>query len=113
MDSELTQMAPIHDRDDGVRDIRILARMRNLACLCLARNDLILLEPLSSCTQLRVLDLSHNPIWDLREVGWLAGLYLLRWLSLKGCPCTQSPLYRSRVLELLPRLDHLDDQGMN
>lgn len=100
----------------GLQDISgVSATLPQLREFYLPFNDIVDLSPFSGCELLEVLDVEGNSVSDEAEVSALGGCWRLRELTLTGNPVfgssckTKNVLSRSRVLEMLPDLEVLDD----
>lgn len=100
----------------GLQDISgVSATLPELREFYLPFNDIVDLTPFSTCEVLEVLDVEGNSVSDEAEVIALGGCLRLRELTLTGNPVlgssckTRNVLSRSRVLEMLPDLEVLDD----
>ena len=89
----LTKLSLSHNRIETLPG-SALARCGALRELRLAHNRLKSLPPkLSSCENLRVLDLSHNKFENWGDVAAIANLPKLQQLSMRGCPLAPRPGY--------------------
>ena len=90
-------------------DISIIERMPNLEEVTLSVNKITSLKPFQGCTKLKELLLRNNQISDFIELTYLSGLENLRTLWLSDNPIAKEENYRSRVLQILPQLQKIDE----
>lgn len=90
-------------------DISLIEKMKKLEIVSLSSNNITSLKPFKSCTRLRDLFLRDNKITDFNELNYLSELPNLQILWLTGNPIASEPLYREKVMQLLPKLSKLDE----
>lgn len=93
-------------------DVSVLCEMSNVEVLSLSVNRISTLKDFSQCIKLQELYLRKNEVAEVTEVQWLAKLPDLRVLWLSDNPCAETPNYRSKVLQLLPKLVKLDNDDV-
>lgn len=90
-------------------DISLVEKMKKLEIASFSFNNITSLKPFKNCTRLRDLFLRDNKISDFNELSHLSELPNLQILWLTGNPIASDPLYREKVMQLLPRLSKLDE----
>lgn len=90
-------------------DVSLIEKMKKLEIASLSFNNITTLKPFKNCTKLRDLFLRDNKISDFNELNYLSELPNLQILWLSGNPIASDPLYREKVMQLLPRLSKLDE----
>ncbi|GBF95662.1 hypothetical protein Rsub_08644 [Raphidocelis subcapitata] len=129
----LTNLVRISLQSNRLESMLGLEGCTSLQELYLSHNGIARLEGLSTLTRLKVLDVSNNRIAAVENLTPLTALEDL-WLNdnlipgldglaaalaaqrgtlttvyFSGNPCAKDPGYRATLLELLPRLEQLDD----
>lgn len=96
---------------NNLSDISVLQSLTNIQVLALTVNQITSLRDLSLCTNLRELYLRRNFIPPaVSELRYLQELKQLKVLNLSENPiCEGLPNYRQQVIKMLPWLDKLDD----
>ena len=89
---------------NGLTEVGILERAKNVEVLSLSVNDISTLEPFKGCLSLRELYLRKNRICDLADLNYLLLLKELRILWLSDNPCAEVDNYRLKVISVLPQL---------
>lgn len=92
-----------------VDDIDGIQFCHQLQELYIPFNNIKALGPLSSLSNLEVLDLEANQVADVAELDCLAGLDMLSSITLTGNPIENSPAFRTDVKLRLPNLKTLDE----
>ncbi|KNC50603.1 uncharacterized protein AMSG_00762 [Thecamonas trahens ATCC 50062] len=87
---------------------RLPAGAAQAETLFLSSNSIATAAPLARFQNARVISLANNLVSSFDDVAALAALPSLSVLSLEGNPIVELPLYRPRLLLLLPRLRMLD-----
>jgi len=103
----------------GLTDIDGIASIQSLKELYVAYNNIEDVSPISFLESLEVLDLEGNKIEDIEQLDYLALIANLSVLTLTGNPicqiyqeqCNRSCPFREVVLEKMPQLQLLDDEG--
>lgn len=90
-------------------DISLIEKMKKLEIASLSLNNITTLKHFKNCTKLRDLFLRNNKISDFNELTYLSELPSLQTLWLSGNPIASEPLYREKVMQLLPKLSKLDE----
>ncbi|KAM9336654.1 leucine-rich repeat-containing protein 51-like [Symphorus nematophorus] len=86
-----------------------LAQPSRLGCLDLSFNKIPCIDPvLCELSELRVLYLHGNAIWNLSEVDQLGKLQYLHTITLHGNNIAIHKGYRKHVIAALPKLKHMD-----
>lgn len=95
----------------GLGELDGLSALPQLQELYLSFNDIAALSPLTSLEELQVLDLEANSVAAMAEVEWLQLMPSLQELTLHGNPvCDSEPALRSKLVQMLPGLQMLDDE---
>jgi Leucine-rich repeat (LRR) protein len=94
----------------ALQDLGGITAMPQLEELFISFNDVRDLSPLYTHDAIQILDVEGNLIDDFEEIEGLQTLITLRELTLNSNPlCKSDGFSRERVLEVLPRLEVLDD----
>ena len=95
-----------------IAKIENLNKLKHLAYLNLALNNIEIIENLERCESLQKLDLTLNFIGEIVTIENLVGNYNLENLYLTGNPCTDYENYRDFVIATLPQLASLDGRDI-
>lgn len=111
--TDITKIKKLDIWGEDIQDISILSEMKKLSILSLSSNNVNDLSPLESCLNLRELYLRNNNISSFEEITHLKNLSKLKILWLEGNPIYNDPLYRYKILQILPQISVLDNQNCN
>ncbi|KAJ7546854.1 hypothetical protein O6H91_08G057200 [Diphasiastrum complanatum] len=98
---------------NAITRLTFFAWMPNLRRLYLQDNCIDSMEPCWGCPSLEVLDLSFNAITDISQLRQLACFPRLRSLQLNDNPVAEQSDYVDKILEAVPWILELDNEGIS
>lgn len=94
---------------NNIDDISIIEEMKQLQIISLSVNKISSLKAFKNHQNITDLSLRSNNIFDFNEVAYLSSCPNLRVLWLNDNPISEDEAYRSKVIQLLPQINKLDD----
>lgn len=110
--SSISEITKLNIWGEDIQDISIVSLMPNLKIISLSSNKISSLYPLSNCLNLHEIYLRNNNIQSFDELYHLKNLPKLKVLWLEGNPISKDIFYTEKVLNILPKLNNLDNKNI-
>lgn len=94
-----------------IRRIEGLGSLRNLEVLSFYHNQIAEIDGMEDCKNIRSLSLGHNQIAVISQKGWkqLKNMTQLKDLNLSHNPVCNTEFYKDTIIDAIPQLRYLDN----